>query len=89
MSTITFELPDSIREQIEEKPDLSRSEQEAIAVDAYRRADISGSQVGAMLGMDYWETVAFLTKHQVYPQYNLEDLEQDRRTLAALRQEQS
>ena len=73
MSTVTIELPESVRE--------------SLAVEGYQRAALSGGQVGEMLGLDYWQTRAFLTEHKVYPQYDVEDFEQDLATLARLEQE--
>ena len=89
MSTITIDLPETIRQQLEETEELPRFTLEAVAVMGYRRAALSGSQVGAMLGLDYWDTVAFLSKHNVYPQYDVEDFQRDLETLDRLRRKQT
>ncbi len=87
MSTITIELPEPIHDTLRaEGQELSRLTLESLAVEGYRRAVLSGGQVGEMLGLDYWQTRAFLTEHRVYPQYDVEDFEQDLATLACLGQ---
>lgn len=89
MSTITIELPDPIRDLLQaQSKELPRFILEAIAVESYRQEALSPGQVGELLGLDYWQAEAFLKKHGAYPLYDLQDLEQDRRTLTALRQKQ-
>jgi len=89
MSTVTIELPEPIRESLEAQwQELPRFILEHLAVEGYRQALLSHGQVGEMLGLGYWEAQAFLTKHKVYPQYNVEDFEQDLATLARLGQKQ-
>ncbi len=78
MSTATTDKPNVV----------PRQELEARAVEAYRSAELSSSQVGEMLGLDYWDTRTFLTKHRVYPQYDVEDLMQDIENLKRLKQKQ-
>ncbi len=87
MSTITIELPESVRESLEAQGwELGRLTLESLAVEGYQRAALSGGQVGEMLGLDYWQTRAFLAEHKVYPQYDVEDFEQDLATLTRLKQ---
>ena len=86
MSTITIELPDSIREQIEEKQELSRFALEAVALEGYRQEALSRGQVGRMLGLSFWQTEAFLKEHGAYLHYDMQDFEQDMETLARLQQ---
>ncbi len=90
MSTVTFEMPDAIYKILTAAGwDIPQKALELLAVDGYRRAAISGSQVGEMLGLDYWQTRAFLTEHQVYPQYDMDDLMQDMKNLKRLQQKQT
>ena len=85
MSTVMIELPAVIQENLEAGGwDIPQKALELLAVDGYRRAAISASQVGEMLGLDYWATRAFLTEHHVYPQYGMDDLMQDIENLKRL-----
>ena len=87
MSTVTVELPDPVREGLQEQgQELPRLTLKLLVVEGYRRATLSGGQVGEMLGLDYWQTRALLTEHRVYPQYDVEDFEQDMATLTRLSQ---
>lgn len=70
-----------------DRPDvMPRQELEARVVEAYHSAELSSSQLGEMLGLDSWDTRTFLTEHQVYPQYDVEDLMQDIENLKRLKQ---
>ncbi|MDQ2800148.1 MAG: UPF0175 family protein [Armatimonadota bacterium] len=90
MSTITIELPDPIRETLEaEKPELPHFILEAIAVEGYRQEALSRGQVGELLGLDYWQTEVFLKKHGAYLHYDIQDFEQDIKTLARLQEKRS
>ncbi len=87
MSTVTIELPETVRESLQaEGQELSRLTLESLAVEGYRQALLSHRQVGKMLGLDYWEAEAFLKAHKVYPNYDLEEFQQDLATLERLRQ---
>ena len=47
MFAVTIDLPESVRESFQEQePELLRLTLEALAVEGYRRAALSGSQVG-------------------------------------------
>ena len=89
MSTITIELPDNIREQIEGKQALSRFALEAVAMEGYRQEFLSQRQVGQLLGMNFWETEAFLKIHKVYLHYDLADFANDMQALERVKQKQS
>ncbi len=86
MSAITIEMPEVIRQQMEETQEMPRFALEAVALEGYRQALLSHRQVGQMLGLDYWEAEAFLKAHKVYPNYGLEAFQQDLATLERLRQ---
>jgi hypothetical protein len=89
MSTITINLPETIRESLEAQwQELPRFILEHLAVEGYRQGLLSQRQVGQMLGVDYWTAEEFLQAHKVYPNYGLEEFEQDLATLERLRQKQ-
>lgn len=88
MSTVMSAMPAAMQENLEaEGRDVSRTDLERLAVDGYQKALLSQRDVGQMLGLDYWEAEAFLKSHNVYPNYGLEDFQQDLATLEKLRQE--
>ena len=54
---------------------------EDAAIESYRAGRLSQRQVGAMLGLDYWQTEAFLQERGVPLNYSAADLEADNLTL--------
>ena len=50
---------------------------EDAAIEGYRAGRLSQRQVGAMLGLDYWQTEAFLKERGVPLNYSAADLEAD------------
>jgi predicted HTH domain antitoxin len=54
---------------------------EDAAIEGYRAGRLSQRQVGAMLGLDYWLTEAFLNKRVVPLNYSAADLASDNATL--------
>ena len=79
---LAIELPEDIAERLEAVwENMSRGALEAIAVDGYRTHALSRGQVGRLLGLDYWETEAFLKKRQAYLPYDEADLGHDRAAL--------
>lgn len=79
---VTVEMPDQVARQWGETPDMvGRHVLEDAAVEGYRAGRLSQRQVGAMLGFDYWETEAFLTKRGVPVNYSAADLAADNDTL--------
>ena len=90
MSTITIELPETVRESLEAQwQELPRYLLEHLAVEGYRQGLLSHGQVSQMLGVDYWTSEEFLKSHKVYPNYGLEDFQQDLATIEAFRQTRS
>lgn len=83
---ITVQLPDEIVERLGEKTDLPRQLLAAFAAERYRNHDLSRHQVSQLLGLDYWLTEEFLSRHDAKRPYALADLEIDRRSLAQLPQ---
>ena len=79
---LAIELPEDIAERLEAAwENISRGALEAIAVDGYRTRALSRGQVGRLLGLDYWETEAFLKKRQAHLPYDEADLQHDREAL--------
>ena len=85
--TITVDLPDDIARRLAaDGAQLSRAALEAIALEGYRSGTLSALETRRLLGFETrYELDGFLKQHQVWEHaYDLEDLEQDRRTIAAL-----
>lgn len=83
-----MDIPDSLFQRLaEEGTDVSRAALEALAIDAYRTDRITGFQLRTLLGIpSQYELDGFLKHHGVPLEYTVEDFEQDRKTLASLRQ---
>ena len=79
---VTVELPDQVARQWGETPDaVGRHVLEDAAIESYRAGRLSQRQVGAMLGLDYWQAEAFLQERRVPLNYSTADLEADSVTL--------
>ena len=79
---VTVELPDQVARQWGETPDaVGRHVLEDAAIESYRAGRLSQRQVGAMLGLDYWQTEGFLQERGVPLNYSAADLEADNVTL--------
>jgi predicted HTH domain antitoxin len=82
---VTVELPDEVARQWGETPDaVGRHVMEDAAIEGYRAGRLSHRQVGAMLGLDYWQTETFLKKRGVPVNYSAADLVADNATLAKI-----
>ncbi|QDV90745.1 hypothetical protein RAS2_18280 [Phycisphaerae bacterium RAS2] len=63
--------------------DLDQAALEALAIEGYRSAKLTAGEVAKILGLaTSIEAVDWLGRHGVALNYSLEDLEQDRATLA-------
>lgn len=78
---VTVEVPDHIANLLGKRADLEREVLEAFAAEAYRVEKLSRKQVGDLLGLDYWDTEDFLTRHDAKRPYTLADLQIDRTNL--------
>jgi len=79
---VTVEMPDQVARQWGETPNaVGRHVMEDAAIEGYRAGRISQRQVGAMLGLDYWQTEAFLSERGVPLNYSAADLTADNATL--------
>lgn len=73
---------DQVARQWGQTPDaVGRQVMEDAAVEGYRAGRLTQRQVGAMLGLDYWQTEAFLTERSVPLNYSAVDLAADNGTL--------
>ena len=82
---VTVELPDQVARQWGETPDaVGRHVLEDATIEAYRTGRLSQRQAGAMLGLDYWQTEAFLQERGVSLNYSVADLEADNVTLGKI-----
>jgi predicted HTH domain antitoxin len=79
---VNMEMPDQVARQWGETPDVvSRHVMEDAAVEGYRAGRLTQRQVGSMLGLDYWQTEAFLSERAVPLNYSPADLAADSTTL--------
>jgi hypothetical protein len=62
--------------------DLERHALEGLITETFRKGMLSSHEVGQTLCLQSrWEVIAFLSERGAYPGYDLEDIEEDRRTL--------
>jgi predicted HTH domain antitoxin len=79
---VAVEMPDQVARQWGETPNaVGRHVMEDAAIEGYRAGRLSQRQVGAMLGLDYWQTEAFLNERVVPLNYSAADLASDNATL--------
>jgi predicted HTH domain antitoxin len=80
---VTIELPPELEERLRrESPDLSSEVKAAFAVDLFRRGRLSHVELSRILGLDRFETDAWLKSRGVFEgSPTMADLEADRRTL--------
>lgn len=79
---VTMEMPDQVARQFGETPDaVGRHVMEDAAIEGYRAGRLTQRQVGAMLGLDYWQTENFLNQRAVPVNYSAADLAADNATL--------
>ncbi len=82
MIEITVQLPENVARSFGDNPtDMARTLLQDAAIEGYRAGRLSHRQVGEMLGLDYWQTEAFLSQNRVPLNYTVADLEEDLRTL--------
>jgi hypothetical protein len=82
---VTVQMPDQVARQWGETPDaVGRHVMEDAAIEGYRAGRLTQRQVGAMPGLDYWQTEAFLNERAVTLNYSATDLAADHATLEKL-----
>ena len=81
---VAIELPEDIGQQLSIAWDnMPRRALEAVAIEGYRSHALSRAQVGRLLGLNLWETEAFLKERQAFLPYSEADLDADRAALDA------
>jgi hypothetical protein len=84
-ATIQFSVPDELVKALGANPsDLPRRAFEALVSEAYRVGRISHAQAGEMLGLDRWQTDAFLNGSQAYRAGESAEFADDLATLRSL-----
>lgn len=79
---VTVVLPDEVARQWGDNPEaIARRVVEDAAIEGYRAGRLSHRQVGVALGLDYWQTEAFLKERGVPLNYSAADLDADNATL--------
>ena len=82
-ATIEISLPDALVKALGGDPeDLSRQALEALVAQAYRAGNLTHAQAGEILGLDRWQTDAFLKRAKAFRPDEIEEFGSD---LAALR----
>lgn len=87
---ITVEIPDRFAQQLAPGDrDPARMALEAMPLEAYRDRRISAHQLQQLLGIgSRYELDGFLKRHQVWLEYDTEDLQQDLTVAEQIRQAQ-
>jgi len=80
---VTLDLPPDIEEKLRrETPNLDADVKEAYVLELFRRGRLSHYELSQVLGLDRFETDAYLKRHQVSEgSLTMADLEADRQTL--------
>jgi hypothetical protein len=81
--TVTLNLPPEIEQRLRAAaPDLDGDVTEAYALELFRQGKLSHYELSQVLGLDRFETDAYLKKHKVFEgSLTMEDLEEQRQTL--------
>ncbi len=78
---VIVQMPDPIARQWGDSPQaVARHVMEDAVVERYRGGRLSHRQAGEALGLDYWQTEAFLKERGVPLNYSASDLEADAAT---------
>jgi predicted HTH domain antitoxin len=80
---VTLDLPADLSAKLQgEAADLDAEVTEAYVLELFRRGRLSHHELSRALGLDRFETDAYLKRHNVFEgSLTMEDLEADRRTL--------
>jgi hypothetical protein len=80
---VTFQLPPDVEKRLRaESLDLDAEAREASALELFRRGKLSHFELSQILGLDRFQTDAYLIQHKVYDgSLKAEDLEADKQTL--------
>jgi len=87
---ISFQLDDALEQQLRrDLGDLGQAAKEALLIQAYRLGKLSIGGLARTLGIGVLEADGWLAERGVPPNYTLDDLRQDLRTLGELRESSS
>ena len=88
--TVRLDLPPDVEQRLRcETSDLSEEVKEAYVLELFRRGKLSHYELSRILGLDRFETDAYLKRHNIFEgSLTQEDLEADFQTLRKLRSEQ-
>jgi len=80
---VTFELPADVEKRLRaQSPDLDAEARETSALEFFRRGRLSHFELSQILGLDRFETDAYLKRHHVVEgSLTMADLEEQARTL--------
>ncbi len=80
---VTLDVPSDLEERLRrETPNLDADVKEAYALELFRRLRLSHYELSRVLGLDRFETDAWLKRHKVVEgSLTMADLEADRQTL--------
>ncbi len=80
---VNFQLPEDVERRLRaESTDFDGEAREASALELFRRGKVSHYELSRILGLDRFETDAYLKRHHVYEgSLTMEDLEEQTRTL--------
>lgn len=80
---VTIQMPREIEQRLRaQTPDLDAQAKEAVALDLFRKGRLSHYELSKMLGLDRFETDAYLKRHDVIEgSLTAEDLNEQAATL--------
>jgi hypothetical protein len=82
---LTVEIPDDIASSLTASGgDLARRALEGLALEELRAGRITEPQLRKLLGLARIELDGFLKAHGIYPDYTIEDFEQEKKALKEL-----
>jgi predicted HTH domain antitoxin len=81
---LTVEIPDAIARQMHlDGPEAQHRALISLAVDGYRRHELSRGQVGELLNLSFWETETLLKEHGCEMDFSVEEFERQSEQLKA------
>jgi len=80
---VTIQLPADVEQRLRaEFADLDTEAKEALALDLFRRGRLSHYELSRVLGLDRFETDAYLKRHNVFEgSLTMQDLDEQSQTL--------
>jgi len=81
---LTVEIPDAIARQMHlDGPEAQRRALVSLAVDGYRRRELSRGHVCELLNLSFWETETLLKEHGCQMDLSIEEFERQSEQLKA------